>query len=51
MWSLYIFYLEKAYDTVWKHGVIRDHLQKAGLRCKCLCLFRTFYPTEVLEFV
>ena len=26
-----LFYLEKAYNTVWKHGVIRD-LHKAGLR-------------------
>ena len=25
------FYLEEAYDTVWKHGVIRD-LHKVGLR-------------------
>ena len=28
------FYLEKAYDTVWKYGVIRD-LHKVGLRGEC----------------
>ena len=43
------FDLEKAYDTVWKYGVIRD-LHKVGLRGRP-CLFRIFYQTEFLEFV
>ena len=35
------FYLEKAYDTVWKHGVSRD-LHKAGLRGRMPCFINNF---------
>ena len=40
------FYLEKAYDTLWKHGVIRN-LHKAG--GKCLCLFKIFLSNRVFR--
>ena len=35
------FYLEKAYDTVWKYGVIRD-LHKVGLRGRMLMFIQNF---------
>ena len=36
IWSIF-FYLEKAYDTTWRHGVLLD-LYKMGLR-DCLSMF------------
>ena len=43
------FYLEKAYDMVWKHGVIR-HLHKVGLRGR-MPMFIQNFSSEFLEFV
>ena len=41
------FYLEKAYDTVWKYGVIRD-LYKVGLRGRMPMFIQNFL-SEFLE--
>ena len=43
-------YLEKAYGTVWKHGVIRD-LHKTGLRGRMPMFIQIFYQIEFLEFI
>ena len=44
------FYLEKIYDTVWKHGVIRDQ-HKAGLRGRMPMFIQNFLSNRILEFV
>ena len=47
MQSLY-FYLEKAYDTVWKYGVIRD-LHKVGLRGRMPMFIQNFLSNRVFR--
>ena len=42
------FDLEKAYDTVWKHGVIRD-LHKAGLRGQMPMFIQNFLSNRVFR--
>ena len=42
------FDLEKAYDTVWKHGVIRDH-HKAGLRGRIPMFIQNFLSNRVFR--
>ena len=48
------FYLEKAYDTVWKYGVTRD-LHKIGLRGRMPMFIQNFLTNRVfrvcLEYV
>ena len=39
------FDLEKAYDTTWKCGIMKD-LHDAGLRGHCLSLYPNFYQFE-----
>ena len=48
------FDLEKAYDTTWKHGIMKD-LHKLGLKGQALkadyhFLFKIFYQIEHLMF-
>ena len=38
------FYLEKAYDSVWKYGVVRD-LHKVGLRGRMPMFIQIFYQS------
>ena len=42
------FYLEKAYDTVWKYGVIRD-LHKVGLRGRMPMFIQKFLSNRVFR--
>ena len=42
------FYLEKAYDTVWKHGVAKD-LYKAGLRGRMPLFIQNFLSDRVFK--
>ena len=43
------FYPEKAYDTTWKEGILRD-LHEIALLGR-LPIFKTFYRTGLLKYV
>ena len=42
------FYLEKAYDTLWKYGVIRD-LHKVGLRGRMPMFIQNFLSNKCID--
>ena len=43
-----IFYLEKAYDTVWKYGIIRD-IHKVGSRGRMPMFIQNFLSNRVFR--
>ena len=43
------FDLEKAYDTTWKHGIIKD-IHKLGLKGRLPLFIQIFYQIEHLMF-
>ena len=44
------FDLQKAYDTTWKYGILKD-LHDMGLRGNLPIYFETFYPIEYFKFI
>ena len=44
------FDLQKAYDTMWKNGILKD-LHSMGLRGNVPTLLAIFYPTELFKFI